>query len=129
MKTTLDIRKTIRFDSKLVGDIEEVAGTSPYVSEKENSRKFSNAVRRLCRQALAGSQVDSLDAKFEQLELLRRQIAPIGSNLNQIATGFNTDGHLYGEGLADVHSDLQRQFAEMTAVLKDLRNGILKQIR
>lgn len=129
MKTTLDIRKTIRFEKELAEDIEALSEASPNASDKEKSRQFSKAVRRLCRQALTGSQINDLGEKFEQLEMLRRQIAPIGSNLNQIATSFNTDGHLYGEGLASVHSDLQKSFAEMTDVLRELRNGILRQVQ
>lgn len=129
MKTTLGKPQTIRFDDELKQAISEASGASFDDSDRAVSRKFSQTVRRLCRQALAGSQISDLEAKFEQLETLRKQIAPIGSNLNQIATGFNTDGHLYGEDLAGVHSDLQKSFGEMTDVLRELRNGILRQIR
>lgn len=129
MKTTLDIRKTIRFEDELAKDIEALSDASHDASDKEKSRQFSKVVRRLCRQALVGGQTSDLEQRFEQLEMLRRQIAPIGSNLNQIAFGFNTDGHLYGEDLAAVHFELQKSFGEMTDVLRELRNGILRQIR
>lgn len=129
MKSQLNPPRTIRFDENLELAILEAGITAPDASDSVKSRQFSKTVRRLCRESLSGSRTTDLDSAFERLEILRREIAPIGSNLNQIATGFNSDGHLYGEGLAGVHSDLQKQFAELTAVLKELRNGILRQTR
>ena len=117
MKKQLGNPRRIRFDVELETAIENL------------DTDFSKAVRRLCRQALAENQAQDLDDLLLRLEATRRQIAPIGSNLNQIAAGFNQDGHLYGENLAGVHSDLQKQFAEMTKVIRELKNGIIKQIR
>ncbi len=129
MKTTLDTRNSIRFEKELIEAITELSGANLDDSDKEKSRQFSKMVRRLCRLALADSQLNDLEEKFEKLENLRRQIAPIGSNLNQIATGFNSDGHLYGEELASVHSDLHKKFAEMTKLLRELRNGMIEHVR
>lgn len=129
MKSQLNIRRTIRFEEELDLAIIKASNLPANASDSARSRQFSKTVRRMCRESLSGTRTTDLDSAFERLETLRREIAPIGSNLNQIATGFNSDGHLYGEGLAGVHSDLQKQFAELTAVLKELRNGILRQTR
>lgn len=129
MKKSLEVRKTIRFEAELAGVIEKLSETTSDASDKEKSRQFSKVVRRLCRQALAENQTQDLEDLLLRLEATRRQIAPIGSNLNQIAAGFNQDGHLYGENLAEVHFDLQKQFSEMTKVIRELKNGIIKSTR
>ena len=129
MKSQLNIRQTIRFEEELALAIIKASKLSDDASDSVRSRQFSKTVRRLCRQALSGShQLYDLENTFSQLETIRKEIAPIGSNLNQIATGFNSDGHLYGEDLAGVHSDLQTQFKEMTDVLKELRTKIITQL-
>ena len=129
MKKSLEVRKTIRFEAELVETIEKLSEVSSDASDKEKSRQFSKVVRRLCRQALAENQAQDLDDLLFRLEATRRQIAPIGSNLNQIAAGFNQDGHLYGENLAGVHYKLQKQFAEMTKIFRELKNGLIKLTR
>lgn len=129
MKKSLEVRKTIRFESELAEAIDKLSEASSDASDKEKLRQFSKVVRRLCRQALAENQAQDLDDLLLSLEATRRQIAPIGSNLNQIGAGFNQDGHLYGENLACVHFDLQKQFSEMTKIFRELRNGIIKSIR
>lgn len=96
MKKNLNNPRRIRFDSELEKNIEGM------------DIDFSKAVRRLCRQALSGTNHQDFSALFAKLETTRKQLSPIGSNLNQIALGFNTDGHLYGEDLSKVHSDLQK---------------------
>jgi hypothetical protein len=78
---------------------------------------------------LSGNNPNSYSQIVEELNAIRKEIAPIGSNMNQIALAFNSNDHLDGEDLTVVHSDLQRQFAEMTKVLRELRDGIFKHIR
>ena len=129
MKSQLNILRSIRFEEELDRAIIKASNLPADASDSVRSRQFSKTVRRLCRQALSGShQVHDLENTLNQLETIRKQIAPIGSNLNQIATGFNLDGHLYGEDLAGVHSDLQTQFKEMTDVLKELRKKLITQL-
>lgn len=120
MKSNLNPSRPIRFNQELEEAIIKI---------EPRPRQFSAVVRRLCRAGLSGENTNSYSQIIEQLEAIRKEVAPIGGNLNQIATAFNSDGHLFGENLADVHSDLQRQFAEMTDVLKELRYEIYKHIR
>lgn len=117
MKKSLNNPRRIRFDAELEKSIEGM------------DIDFSKAVRRLCRQALSGTNHQDFSTLFEQLEMSRRQLSPIGSNLNQIAFGFNTDGHLYGENLSNVHSDLQKQFAEVMRTLNVIKNNVIDRIK
>lgn len=117
MKRQKEHRHDIRFDPELDAAILQEDGD------------FSKVVKRLCRAGLSGNNPNSYSQVIEELNAIRKEIAPIGSNLNQIALAFNSNDHLDGEDLAVVHSDLQRQFAEMTKVLRELRNGIFKHIR
>lgn len=129
MKSQLNTRRTIRFEEELDQAIMQASNVAPDASDSLKSRQFSKTVRRLCRESLSGSRTTDLDSAFERLETIRREIAPVGSNLNQLALSFNSSGRLNDSDLAGVHSDLQKQFAEMTAVLKELRHGIIRQIR
>ncbi|WP_417500147.1 hypothetical protein [Methylophaga sp.] len=116
MIKNLNNPRRIRFDAELEKTIERM------------DIDFSKAVRRLCRQALSGTNHQDFSALFEQLEKTRKQLSPIGSNLNQIAFGFNTDGHLYGESLSNVHSELQKQFADVMRILKVIKNNVIDRI-
>lgn len=128
MKSQLNPPRTIRFDEELEQAILEASIMAPDTNDSVKSRQFSKTVRRMCRESLSGSRTTELDSVFVRLETIRREIAPIGSNLNQIAAGFNSDGHLCVGDLAGVHSDLQAQFKEMTDVLKELRQRIIHQL-
>lgn len=124
MKSQLSIRRNIRLEEELELAIIQACNMPPDASDSMKSRQFSKTVRRLCRESLSGSRTTDLDSDFERLETIRREIAQVGSNLNQLALAFNSSGRLNDSDLAGVHSDLQSQFGEMTDVLKKLKEKI-----
>ena len=114
--------KTIRFDPALEQHIVKVSAKS--------EQKFSRTVRNLCREALQGRpESDKLDEMIQALDTLRRNLAPIGSNLNQLAARFNQGEAIADRELAERHEDLQQTFRQTIEALKGIKDGISQQTR
>lgn len=121
-----------RFDFRL-GDLapalEKRAASESKVAGKPVP--LAKIMRRALRDYLDGG--DNALPYFDTLELidtiesLRRDLAKVGGNLNQLAYQFNIHGHLNNDDdLAKVHAELRVEFRKITETLRELENVLYK---
>jgi len=92
----------------------------------------------LVRDALAvyltgGDKRPQLDTRpiVDSLAKLRVGLAPVGSNLNQLAHGFNSQGQIAfnRDALAESHAELREQFRAVMSALVELERGLRRPTR
>lgn len=93
------------------------------------ARNMSALVRDALRVFLAGSDTrPQLDPRpiVDALVKLRVGLAPVGSNLNQLAHGFNSQGQIAfnRDALAESHADLRMQFTQVMKTLMELEREL-----
>lgn len=97
------------------------------------ARSMSALVRKALAAYLNGGQGPQLDPRpiVNALAAVRAGLAPVGSNLNQLAHGFNSQGPIAfnRDALAESHAELRGQFAEVMRVLLELERGYRRQSR
>ena len=72
-----------------------------------------------------GSQdFDKLDFLLQELREFQKTFRGVGTNLNQIALGYNMEDVIEDEELKESHEELREAFRAVDAVLKDIQKTI-----
>jgi phosphoenolpyruvate carboxylase len=110
-----NVRKTVRLSKNIVAEIEKIKGSS-----------FSNKLKRLIASSLEQKPLDNADYSelTEALFDLKREIAPIGSNLNQLALFFNQGADCDGIENIDMLDELQGQFKDWMILMKKIEKEL-----
>jgi len=93
----------------------------------EKSLKSSELIRRLVQAGLREDcPVFDVLPLVEQLTGLQKKLAPISSNLNQIAKAYHIEGHLNDEKIMVVLENLKEQQKLVATNIKELQNEFKK---
>ncbi|MHC1753004.1 plasmid mobilization relaxosome protein MobC [Humidesulfovibrio sp.] len=88
----------------------------------------SSIVRRAARLYLANQELPKVEQFQDELEHLRREVARIGGNLNQVAVHMNFEGTLKTTELGQAHIELQKLFGEMVTLYKRMEKNFEQRI-
>lgn len=121
-----DTRQTIRLNELKPRFDDELSKRQA----NDTSLTASKLVRWCIRQALAddaGTMTpDQANAYLNELIELRKGIAKIGGNINQIAYYFNIHDHLVESELSKQHSNIQEQLKAVTKHLREVERGLTR---
>jgi len=109
------------------GEMEDEVTAAMKASGTTNRSEF---VRSALRHFLAGRDSRSAAALEEltaELAGLRRDFAPVGSNLNQIAYAYHRKGSVDHAALARNHFAMQEQFKGMAKLLRKVLHELERQ--
>lgn len=94
---------------------------------RDTGGNCSRFVRRALNAYFAGidaGQLAQVQYLAAEVAGLRRELAPLGSNLNQIARVMNTHDRVEFQALAQAHEGLQRQFSAVMALLQRTEDAL-----
>lgn len=115
MQKIQDKRISLRVSNDLLKDIDNIKG---------NGR--SNKIKRILTSGLSNNPIDNYDYSdlISALFELKKEIAPIGGNLNQLALYLNQGNRFSDIGNIDALGDLQTQFKKWMKITKYLERKL-----
>ena len=116
---TADKPRSVRLGEDLEKELLEAAR-----AEGLGERGRSKIIKRAVTQYLRAGDLGRVDKLVTAVEALRRTLAPVGSNLNQLALAFNTHGHLDRDELAATHEAARREFRELMQLLRAIADEL-----
>lgn len=109
MQKIQDKRISLRVSNQLLHNIAETRGNNK-----------SDKIKRILMAGLANKSIDNCDYSdvVEALFELKKEIAPIGGNLNQLALYFNTGNNDNNIGNIEALAELRAKFKEWMKITK-----------
>ena len=104
----------------------ELSSPLKVTSDKE-SIKPGKIIRRALRLYLGKASRDyskDLSSLFDAIQVLRKDFARVGGNLNQLTHFFNSKGIVDLEDLQKNHEDLREEFKALSQLLKKVEKEI-----
>lgn len=94
--------------------------------EKIAPRKHSRLYRALLRAGLVGDTFKTWGRALDTLDELHENLSRVGGNLNQVAHWLNAKGHLKDKDLLAVIDELRPTVKQCYAIVKELKDGIVR---